>query len=384
MTITAPSSTEAQASSTSSRRPYQLISADSHINEPPGLWVDRVPASLRDRAPRVERFEQGDAWIIEGVDGPMAVGLNACAGLDPRLRQAWVRFDDMRSGGWDPKVRSEEVDFAGIDAEVLFPTPRLATAMYANTDVEYHVAMIRAYNDWLAEYAEYDVERFRALPILPNRGVEHALAELERVADRPSTGGVLIGGYPGGTMQPRPEDDPVFARIVERGLSLNIHVGLNMTMPGAVNPSPLPAAGRFAGCSAQLIDLIFSGVLDRFPELQVVFVEVDCGWVPYFKEQIDDGFERYRHRLDLRMRPSLYLERNVNFTFVTDTYGIDNRHRIGVERMLWSSDYPHGNSNYPNAWPPVHASMSGVPEAERELMLVGNAQRLYGFGPTRR
>jgi uncharacterized protein len=151
-------------------------------------------------------------------------------------------------------------------------------------------------------------------------------------------------------------------------------------MPGLVNTSPLPAAGRFNAATAHLIDLIFSGAFDRFPDLQVVFAEVDCGWVPYFKEQLDDGYQRYRHRLDLQLLPSEYVERHVHFGFVSDTYGIDNRHRIGVERMLWSSDYPHGNSNWPNIWPPVQAAMTRVPNDERQLMLVGNSSRLYGFG----
>ena len=84
---------------------HHLISADSHINEPADLWTSRVAAKWRDRVPRVERFDEGDAWVIEGMPGPMPIGLNACAGQDPRLRQNWVRFDEIRSGGWDPAVR---------------------------------------------------------------------------------------------------------------------------------------------------------------------------------------------------------------------------------------------------------------------------------------
>jgi len=224
------------------------------------------------------------------------------------------------------------------------------------------------------------VDRFRALPILPNRGVDQALAEIARVGARPSTGGFVIGAYPGGTLQPRPEDDAVFAALVEQSLTLNVHVSLSITLPSMLNTLALPAAGRFTGATGHLIDLIFSGVFDRFPDLNLVFAEVDCGWLPYFKEQLDDGYYRYRFRFDLEKLPSEYVEQHVHFTWVTDTYGIDNRHKIGVERMLWSSDYPHGNSNYPNAWSATQASMSRVPLPEKHLMLVGNAQRLYGFG----
>lgn len=360
-------------------RKYHLISADSHVNEPGDLWVDRVPSSLRDRVPRVERFEQGDAWVIEGMDGPMPIGLNACAGQDPRLRQNWVRFDEIRPGGWDPAARVQEIEVAGVDAEVLYPTPRLAQAIYATTDLELHLALVRAYNDWLGEYAAYDLTRFRALPILPNRGTAHALAEIDRVGDLDSTGGFLIGAYPNGTLEPQEEDAPVFKALEERGISLNIHVALTNTMPVQKNLLALPAAGRFTGATKHLIDLIFSGVFDRYPDLQLVFAEVDCGWLPYFKEQLDDGYQRYRFRFDIRKLPSEYIEEHVHFTWVTDTFGVDNRQHIGVDKMLWSSDYPHGSSNYPNAWSPTMAAMVGVPLAERRLMLVDNAVRLYRF-----
>ena len=370
---------DAQAARERQHHPYHLISADSHVNEPADLWVSRVAAKFRDRVPRVERFEQGDAWVIEGLDGPMPIGLNACAGQDPRLRQNWVRFDEIRTGGWDPAARVQEIEVAGVDAEVLYPTPRLSHAIFATTEPDFHLAQVQAYNDWLHEYASYDLRKFRALPILPNRGVDQALAEIERVGGRPSTGGFVIGAYPSGELTPQPEDDPVFAALEERNITLNIHVSLKNTMPVQKNLLALPAAGRFTGATTHLIDLIFSGVFDRFPALQLVFAEVDCGWLPYFKEQLDDGFSRYRFRFDLAKLPSEYIQEHVHFSWVTDTFGIDNRHHIGVERMLWSSDYPHGSSNYPDAWSPTMAAMAGVPLAERNLMLKGNAQRLYKF-----
>src|SRR5579871_6201794 len=83
-------------------RSYRLISGDSHVNEPGDLWTARVPAHLRDRAPRIERFEQGDAWVIEGVRDPINFGMNACAGLPPEEMHGWSRFEDMRHGGYDP------------------------------------------------------------------------------------------------------------------------------------------------------------------------------------------------------------------------------------------------------------------------------------------
>src|SRR5579859_5814041 len=95
---------------------YRLISADTHVNEPPDLWTSRVPAKFKDRVPRIERFDEGDAWVIEGVTDPINFGMNACAGLNPEDQKGWMRFDEMRRGGWDPAARIEEMDRDGVDA----------------------------------------------------------------------------------------------------------------------------------------------------------------------------------------------------------------------------------------------------------------------------
>ena len=362
-------------------RRYRLISADSHFNEPPGLFTERVPAALKDRAPKIQRFDEGDAWVIEGVKDPINFGMNACAGLAPEEMKGWARFEDIRKGGWDPAVRLQEMDRDGTDAEVMYPTPRLSQAVIANEDVEYQVAMVRAYNDWQAEYVGHAPARFAGLIWLPSVGPEAAVAELERNLGRPGMRGVLIGCWPNGTLQLSPEDDKVWARIAEAGLPLSIHVSLSKSMP-ASHKAKLPGYGRFFDAPNRMIELIFDGVFDRFPELEVVFAEVDCGWVPYVKEQIDNNYRRLDavSRFGLQQLPSEYIERHFHYGFMTDTVAIDNRQRIGVERILWSSDYPHISVDWPNSWRTIQAAFSGVPAAERELILAGNARRLYGFG----
>ncbi|MFO0691179.1 MAG: amidohydrolase family protein [Myxococcota bacterium] len=363
-------------------RDYRLISADSHVNEPPDLWQTRVATKLRGRAPRVERFPEGDAWILEGVADPVNFGWNACAGLDPATMKGWARYEDLRAGGHDPKARLAEMDRDRVDAEVLYPTPRLSQAILANTDVELHVACVRAYNDWLFDhYVAQAPDRFAGLALLPNVGVDAAVAELDRLLGRPGMRGVLIGAYPNGSLEPKPEDDRVWARLVEAGIPLDIHVSMGLGMPSA-HRSKLPGFGRFYDAPNRMVQMLFSGMLDRFPTLPIVFAEVDCGWVPYVKEQIDNNYLRlapamgYQHAL----LPSEYFERHFHFSFISDATGIDNRQRIGVERMLWSSDYPHISADWPHSWRTIEAAFSGVPRAERDLILAGNAKRLYGFG----
>jgi uncharacterized protein len=370
--------TEAQTLSAPPR--YRLISADSHVNEPPDLWTTRVSGAMRDRAPRMERFDAGDAWVIEGVKDPINFGMNACAGLDPEAMHAWVRFEDIRPGGHDPAARVREMERDGVDAEMLYPTPRLAQAIVANPDPAYRAEMMRAYNDWLSEFVAYAPDRFGGLAMLPNWGADAAVAEIERVLDRPGMRGVVMGCYPNGTLHLEPGDDAVWACLAARQVPLGIHVSLSLQMPAA-HSAKLPGYGRFFDAPNRMIDLIFSGVFDRFPDLDVVFAEVDAGWVPYAKEQIDNNYRRLDpvSRFGLAAPPSEYIEAHFHYGFMTDTFGIHHRGDVGVDRLLWSSDYPHISADWPSSWRTIQAAFAGVPTEERHRILAGNTQRLYGF-----
>jgi predicted TIM-barrel fold metal-dependent hydrolase len=341
---------------------YRLISADGHVNEPPDLWTTRVPASLRERAPRIESFEEGDAWVIEGVEDPITFGMNACAGLPPEEMRGWMRFEEIRRGGHDPSARIDEMLEDGVDAEILYPTPRLWNAIVANPDPVYHLAMVQAYNDWLSEYVAYAPERFGGIAGIPNRGADPAAAEIQRVQGRPGIRGFLLGCYPNGTQTPAPEDDRVWGLLEDLGLPLNIHVALVRGMPSA-HKAKLPGWGRVFDVGERMVEMVFDGIFQRFPKLSVVIAEVDCGWVPYAKEQIDNNYRR----------------RHFHYSYITDRVGIGLRHQIGVERILWSSDYPHISADWPHSWRTIDASFESVPDDEKDLILAGNAKRLYGF-----
>ena len=362
-------------------RRYKLISADSHVNEPGDLWTKRLPAAFRDRAPIMKRFDEGDAWIIEGIKDPVRFGLTSCAGLDPEKMAAWVRFEDIKAGGYNPAVRLQEMDRDGVDAEVLYPTPVLQIAMCAHPEEAYHLALVRAYNDWLSEYVAHAPERFAGLALLPNRGgSKAAVAEIDRVLGRPGMRGVVIGCYPNGTLSIQPEDDAVWAVLEERNITLSIHVALTQTIPAVVK-SKLPGYGRFFDAPNRLIEMAFSGMFDRFPKLNVFFAETDFGWLPYVKEQIDNNYKRLDPSLKfgLKMLPSEYVAQHCHFGYMTDTFGLDHRSYVGAERILWSSDYPHISADWPYSWRTIQAAFSGVPTAERDLILHGNAERLFGF-----
>ena len=215
-------------------RDYKLISADSHINEPPNLYLDRVPAKYRDRAPRIERLPQGDAWIVEGAADPINFGMNAVAGLPYEKVSAWVRWEDLRKGGYDPAVRLTEQDADQVDAEIMYPTPRPTWAIaYNRSDPEFQIALIRAYNDWLAEYCSYAPDRLIGIAQIPTVGIEAAIAELERAAQLPGLRGVVLNAYPNGGYEITEEDDRFWARCQELAWPVSLHVGFATEAPGA-------------------------------------------------------------------------------------------------------------------------------------------------------
>lgn len=362
-------------------RTYRLISGDSHVNEPPDLWTSRMPAKFQDRAPRMQRFEEGDAWILEGVAEPITFGFNACAGMDPKKARPWAFWEDIRQGGADPKVRISEQDQDGVDAEILYPTPRINMAVIGNEDPEFHLSMVQAYNDWISEYAAVAPDRFGGLALIPNRGVDQAVAEIERVKDNVGIVGFVLGCYPHGDLELGPEDDPVWELLEAEGIPVHIHVALSDSMPRE-HKSDLPGYGRFFDAPTRMLQFVFRGVLDRYPALKVVMAETDCGWVPYVKEQIDNNFRRLKggKTFDIQRLPSEYVEENFYFTFITDSFAINNRHLIGPNHMLWSSDYPHVSADWPNSWRTIQAAFSDVPPDERKAILAGNCIDLYGFG----
>lgn len=363
------------------RTRYELISGDSHVNEPPDLWRDRVPVKYRDRAPRMEEFEMGHGWVLEESEEPVPFGRNACAGLGPFEGDPWMRWEDVRPGGWNPAERLREQDLDGVDAEVLFPTPRVQASVVSNKDADFHLALVRAYNDWLSEaYCAYAPDRLVGLALVPNRGVEQAVAEVERAAQLPGVRGFLLACYPHGDTDMVPEDEPVWAAIEATDMPLCIHVGLNDRPPGAHKATLREGTVRFLDAPGRMEEFIYGGVLKRHPRLELVFAETDAGWVPCWREQADNRWLRnsplLRQSRGMVEPPSSYLDR-ISFTYITDRYAIRNRDLIGVEHLMWSSDYPHGGSDYPLSWRAIEGDFLGVPDHEKHLILAGNAERIF-------
>lgn len=382
---------------------YKAISADSHVNEPPNMFIDRVPSKLKDRAPRmIDLPNGGEAWQIEGVSDPVPFGGTAVhhratkrfdrASYKARFGelkdglQKGVRFSDILPGSYDPKERIKEMTEDNLDGEFYYNNPGVWGAVKAGPDRELVLACFRAYNDWMAEFCSYNPERMFSVGIIPTTGIDDACAELKRCLVDLNMRGVAIESYPNGSLSdPAPEDDRFWALAEEIGKPVALHASIRIPgnataffVKGGDDLRKMIVGGSFPVVTKKLI---LSGIFDRFPKLKYVGAEVQSGWVPYYIEKFDANYKKYgkEQGVRLEMSPSEYFMRNIYTTFIIDQVAVNNRYAIGVDRMMWMCDFPHSVSNWPIDVELAHAQLKagGVPADEWERLMWRTAADLY-------
>ncbi|HEX6511274.1 MAG TPA: amidohydrolase family protein [Chloroflexota bacterium] len=259
---------------------------------------------------------------------------------------------------------------------------------------------MRAYNDFLAEdYCAVAPHRLIGIGVLPWTGVEDAVTEMERCA-RHGLKGVCLGVFPSGKSCPTAEDDRFWTAAVDLAVPVTIHVELTraggplLTYPVAT-PELLKRIGPRRDFAAEVakyarsgginaVQLILSGVFERFPALRIFFAENQIGWIPLFLEMADTRYERHSGWAEellgwqrLPRPPSEYVREHCYWGFQLDSAGVELRHRIGVDRLIWASDFPHQESDWPESRLILERNFAGVPDDERRRMMAGNAVEFF-------
>ena len=381
-------------------RNYRYISADSHFESPPEQWTHRVAPSYRDRAPRRIKLANGhDAVVMEGSP-LMYGGTSLYGGRTPEEFDPTILDFDKTPGCGSPQQRIREQDQDGIDAEVLFA---LFVRNPALTDRAALLAVVQGFNDYLAdEYCAVDPDRLIGIAVLPNIGAMYDVAEMER-CKRMGLKGAWLSTFPSGLGFPTAEDDRFWAAALDLEMPLVIHtsfptkVGSRETRlfkyplePQGEQRPPTDFVQRLArqgphhSGSVEVSQLVVSGVFDRFPKLQIYWAENNVGWLPYFYEQIDHEYltnrfwvERYLGVAKLKHLPSEYLREHAHWGFFEDRIGVRLRHEIGVDRIMWSTDFPHLVTRWPKSLQALESQMTGVAQEERWKMVAGNAIKFF-------
>lgn len=359
----------------------RIVSADSHVLEPHDLWTKRLAGTpFADRAPRMSGdAKEGYVFVIDGLP-PFPVGLAGAAG---RPSDTLGPAGEIREGGWDTKARLVDMDADGILAEVLYPS--VGMSVVQSKDREYQLACIRAYNDWVAEFSDGSGGRLVGLALIPAIDIESSVAEIERTHAL-GLRGAMVPAVPTEGHYGEERFDPFWAAFAERDWPVSFHVLTGGTGGDPTLGSGIPLVGimnPIHHMHSTLGVLIFCGVFDRHPNLKLVSAEHDAGWVAHFGYRLDQMFDRHHNWLasgvSLDLQPSEYLRKNVWYTFQKDPVAVETRGRIGVDRLLWASDYPHSDSTWPHSREVIARDFKGIPHDELQAIVCGNAVALYGL-----
>jgi len=362
---------------------YRLISADSHVNEPPDLWVSRVDKKYRERAPQLmvnPPGKEGAYFHYEGY-APHPIGIGFGAGKSPEELKTFLTqatYADARPGGWDPAERKKDNAVDGVEADVLYTT--LGFRIFWLKDAGLQADCFRAYNDWLAEFVSYDPKHMAGLAMISLYDPKAGARELERCAKMGLKGAMIWCSPP--QDQPYSSDiyDPFWAAAEELKMPISLHAITGMGVESQWNWTERYMRSTVLSHEVEksFSVLIFSGVLDRFPNLQIVSAENNVGWIPYFLQRMD-RFASRSTGLGIKLKPSEYFGRQMWATYIFDHVGVQSRQFIGVDRMMWSSDYPHQASSWPKSQEVVARDFKDASPEDIFKITRGNVARLYGF-----
>jgi len=376
-----------------------VISADSHMFEPADLWVGRLDARFKDRAPRMEPVEgkPGVSLVAPGIRPFPIASLSAAGRSGEALKQHYGSgYEAARPSGWDPVERIKDQNVDGVCAEVLYTSLGMPLFGLADAELQYHC--FKVYNDWLAEFCSHNPKRLIGIALIALNDIGQAVTELERSARAGLRGAMIWGFAPEGRPYSSREYEPFWAAAQDLGMPVSLHVitaggggGPSLRASKEIAQSEKNAPGisiiggymfMTADVQQSLMVIVMSGVLERFPRLKLVSAENDTGWLPHFMYRLDHAYEKYGKLSGIRdfeLKPSDYLRRQLWATFQDDPTGTANFQFFGADRYMWASDFPHTDSTWPHSQEVILRDFAGVPEEVTRKIICGNAASLYGI-----
>jgi predicted TIM-barrel fold metal-dependent hydrolase len=346
---------------------HVLYSADSHVIEPAGLWEKELPRGLRGR--------------FEEVAGELGR-----TGYSPTSSTfGGQRPDDVdHLGATEKNQRIQAMDADGVAIEVLYGTWGLK--LLAIDDPVLEAACVRIYNDWLIDFCEAEPARLIGLAILSCYDIDGAIAELIRCRDR-GLRGASVWQIPRADLRFNTDHyDRLWAAAQEMEMPVSLHIlsGRGYRKHPEMMPTSSSMTKKLAVCMDSLHDIIYSGVLERFPRLNIILAENEIGWVPWVLEQWDFYVHKGRRHFDreeeqLKLLPSEYFERQIYATFFNDAVGGRLLSWWGQDNCMWSNDFPHSNSTWPYSRQVIARDLGHLDHDVAARILHGTCAKLYGL-----
>ena len=379
----------------------RYIDSDGHILEHPTAMLDYAPAEFRDRIWHIETDPSGEEWLIWD-DVRMSANLLSASGMagatDDERAAAFrgeLRYTETRPAAWNAKARLQDMDEDRIDLAVLYPTMLLG--LQSNPDVAFARAQARAYNDWCSDHTQEGEGRLFGAGALPpmhhDEDVEAVATEIRHVGGLPGMVSVFMRPNPAVEWKQfnDPVYDPIWRAAVETGLPIAFHPFFAADLPGAAVGMKLGAGVLLPQAIANPFDVMSSlafltvgGVCQRFPELKVILLEANGGWLVPWLERLDHHCRKFQWEVpDLDLLPSEYFRRQCWISFDPDEAMMGFTAQsplVGADRIIWASDYPHPDAKFPGVTEELAEALDGLSLEQKRAITSESAIALYGIG----
>lgn len=387
----------------------KIISADDHVIEPAHVWQDRMPSKHKELAPKIVIAPQGEMTLNDGVwletpgtGDKMAAWWHfenkryqikqmvACPGIPPEeVTMEGVTYDDIAPGCYDPIARLADMDINHVEASLCFPNyPRFCGQLFSEADdLELGLLCVQAYNDWMIdEWCGSSGGRLIPLCIVPLWDAELAAKEIYRVAEK-GCRAVAWSELPAWLGRPGLHGDfwdPFLKACEETQTVICMHIGSGTKTVQTSPEAPTVVTANLIVCNsaASMIDWIFSGKFEQFPNLKLLYAESQIGWIPYFIERADDTWRTHQWAQGekrIPKPPSHYYKKHVYSCFFKDTVGIDLLDRIGEDNVLFETDYPHQDGTFPNTLAIAEELFGHLEQETIDKISRNNAIKLFGL-----
>jgi uncharacterized protein len=378
----------------------KVIDVDTHLSEPYTLWTERAPAKWKDLVPQVKTVEGKRQWVIDGdkVLGPLSAVSCIKAGGDKSRGNEFFRYtlENVHPGSYDIKARLQFMDSEGIWAQIMYPNLLGFGGQRAATfDPELRLVCVQIYNDAMAEFQQESGGRLYGMAYMPWWDVEVAVKETERCHKM---------GIKGINTNSSPQDhgiadlgqsywNPLWEICSDLRMPINFHIGGSTEAGDFFGKSSwssqsddrklaLGSTMLFMHNAQVFANIIYSGILERYPKLNFVSVESGIGWMPFMLEALDYELEEAapKSKSLLSMKPSEYFRRQIYACFWFEQRGFRAAvDALGVDNIMFETDFPHPTCLYPNALDHAARTLEGMSFEDKRKLLGGTASRVYSI-----
>jgi len=378
----------------------KIVDCDTHFTEPPNMWLDNAPATMKSKLPRVIKVNGNDRWFVGDVDFG-SIGGNVIAKDKRKLlgRLAFPNYDQIAPGSYDVQERLKDMDAMGVWAQICFQNSGVTQAgsLVGLGDESLAIAITQIYNDVCSSRMKESSGRINSMATLPYWDKDLMNKEMRRIVDLGLKGIVLpdrperlSSGYLSSDGGVSPFWEEVFDICNSTGMAINFHLNSSLDAESAMWDNfafdqrlPISALLHHIGCGATMSNFMMTGLLDKYDRLKIGLIESGAGWVPFWLEAMEHQMQEFRtaENHGLKLRPKEYFAKHFWVSFWFESYAPKYMiEEIGVDRLMFETDYPHPTSLYPGVQDKLVSVLGNHDFATRKRILQDNASELYNLG----